>query len=64
MSAPALNGAGSSTSKAPENETAIGFQPQNKMDVQPPRKEDLQRSYATVVIEDANPKGWYGTMSM
>ncbi|KAH8883920.1 stomatin family protein [Thozetella sp. PMI_491] len=30
--------------------------------VQAPRQEDLQRSYATVVDTDANPKGWYGSM--
>lgn len=40
-----------------------GFQPTHKMTVQPPKKEDLQRSYATVVDEDANPQGWYGSMS-
>jgi hypothetical protein len=57
-----VNGAGAgSSSKAPESE--VGFQPQNRMAVQPPKQEDLQRSYATVVSADANPKGWYGTMS-
>ncbi|CAG9944222.1 unnamed protein product [Clonostachys rosea f. rosea IK726] len=56
-----VNGAGAgSSSKAPESE--VGFQPQNRMAVQPPKQEDLQRSYATVVSADANPKGWYGTM--
>ncbi|CEJ79914.1 Putative Stomatin family protein [[Torrubiella] hemipterigena] len=39
-----------------------GFQAQAKMSVQPPKKEDLQRSYATIVATDANPKGWYGSM--
>ncbi|PFH56068.1 hypothetical protein XA68_17126 [Ophiocordyceps unilateralis] len=43
--------------------TGGGFQAQNKMDVQPPREEDLQRSYATLVGDDANPKGWYGSMT-
>jgi hypothetical protein len=33
------------------------------MDVVPPRQEDLQRSYAAIVAENANPKGWYGKMS-
>lgn len=57
-----VNGAGAGTSsKAPESE--VGFQPQSRMAVQPPKQEDLQRSYATVVSSDANPKGWYGTMS-
>lgn len=37
---------------------------QPAMVVQPPRQEDLQKSYATVVDPDANPKGWYGSMSM
>ncbi|KAM4059189.1 SPFH domain/band 7 family protein [Hirsutella rhossiliensis] len=65
----ALNGQGSS-SKAPataqEHDSAAGFgggfQPQTKMTVQPPKKEDLQRSYGTLVGDDANPKGWYGSM--
>ncbi|GKT52302.1 putative beta-galactosidase A [Colletotrichum spaethianum] len=39
-----------------------GFKPHGEMTVKPPTKEDLQRSYAKVVEEDANPKGWYGTM--
>ncbi|RDA89638.1 hypothetical protein CP533_0738 [Ophiocordyceps camponoti-saundersi (nom. inval.)] len=39
-----------------------GFQAQNKMAVQPPRQEDLQKSYARIVGDDANPKGWYGSM--
>ncbi len=33
------------------------------MTVQPPKKEDLQKSYATVVAQETNPKGWYGSMS-
>ncbi|KPM40291.1 hypothetical protein AK830_g6298 [Neonectria ditissima] len=52
---------GDSSSKAPEA-PAVGFQTQSKMAVVPPKKEDLQRSYATIVENDANPKGWYGTM--
>lgn len=39
-----------------------GFQAQSKMAVQPPKEEDLQRSYATIVSSEANPKGWYGSM--
>lgn len=66
MSSPAVNGAGPSSVSKPtqqhEDEQAVGFQPQNKMTVQPPKKEDLQRSYATVVTSEANPKGWYGSM--
>ena len=57
-----VNGAQGSSSKAPETDTPLGFQPHNKMTVQPPKQEDLQRSYATVVSNEANPKGWYGTM--
>lgn len=53
----------SSTGKAPANDTNGGFQPSHKMAVQPPKKDDLQRSYATVVDANANPEGWYGTMS-
>ncbi|KAL7922008.1 SPFH domain family protein [Trichoderma austrokoningii] len=63
----AVNGAGhgnGSTSKAADvdGHSAPGFQPQNKMTVQPPTGEDLQRSYAAVVGSEANPKGWYGSM--
>lgn len=39
-----------------------GFEPQPAMVVEPPRQEDLQRSYATIVDANANPKGWYGSM--
>jgi hypothetical protein len=49
-----------------EHETIAngGFRPQNNMmTVEPPKKEDLQHSYATVVANDANPSGWYGSMS-
>lgn len=74
MSAPApaySNGESSSTHKnsspqrnGPEGEPANGgFQPSNMMTVQPPKKEDLQRSYATIVGDDVGPKGAYGTMS-
>lgn len=38
------------------------FRPQPAM-VVPPRQEDLQKSYATVVDANATPKGWYGSMS-
>ena len=41
-----------------------GFRPQPQLAVVPPRKEDLQRSYAAIVANDANPQGWYGSMSM
>lgn len=59
-----LNGT-SSSSKAPEVEPSTGgFQAQNKMAVQPPTEDDLQRSYATVVRTDVDYKGWYGSMSM
>jgi erythrocyte band 7 integral membrane protein len=51
--------------KAPEvnGETAIGFRPQQNMTVEPPKAQDLQPSYASIVGNDANPKGWYGSMS-
>merc|ERR1712000_683300 len=32
------------------------------MTVQPPKEDDLQRSYATTVGSEANPPGWYGKM--
>jgi len=57
---------GSSVSKGKGTEahgaTNGGFRPQGIMTVQPPRQEDLQRSYATVVDANASPKGWYGSM--
>lgn len=61
----AVNGAGNgSTSKSVDNEGGLpGFQPQKKMAVEPPRGDDLQQSYAAVIGAEANPKGWYGSMS-
>lgn len=41
-----------------------GFRSQAGMTVERPRQEDLQASYASIVGNDANPKGWYGSMSM
>jgi len=57
------NASSSSKQKAP---AAIingveGFIPQTSMSVQPPRQEDLQKSYGTIVA-DATAKGWYGSM--
>lgn len=52
-----------SSSKNPEVNGPQGFRPQVNMTVQPPRQEDLQRSYAGIVANDADAKGWYGTMS-
>ncbi|KAI1136628.1 stomatin-like protein [Hypoxylon sp. FL0543] len=39
-----------------------GFRAQANMTVERPRQEDLQASYASIVGNDANPKGWYGSM--
>lgn len=54
--------------KAPANNANVGFRPQNNgiVKVQPPRREDLQPSYAqTLVFEDEGQQhGWYGSMSM
>lgn len=54
----------SRAAKAPESGDgpAIGFRPQANMTVQPPRQEDLQKSYASIVGDDSNPKGFYGIM--
>lgn len=41
----------------------IGFRPTQGMAVVPPKPQDLQQSYASIVGNDANPKGWYGSMS-
>lgn len=43
--------------------SAAGFRSQAAMRVERPRQEDLQASYASIVGNDANPKGWYGSMS-
>ncbi|KAI0884540.1 stomatin-like protein [Annulohypoxylon maeteangense] len=39
-----------------------GFRSQAGMTVERPRQEDLQASYASIVGNDASPKGWYGSM--
>lgn len=52
---------GKATDGPPAN--AVGFRPQANMTVQPPKPEDLQKSYASVVGVDPQPKGWYGAMS-
>jgi erythrocyte band 7 integral membrane protein len=55
-----------SSSKGKSTDPIIngGFRPQAAMVVQPPKVEDLQQSYASIVGTDADPKGWYGSMSM
>lgn len=60
------NQAGSSSKATDELEHPNGtggYVAPQKMAVQPPRQEDLQKSYASIVGNDANPKGWYGSMS-
>ncbi|KAK3683849.1 hypothetical protein B0T22DRAFT_469011 [Podospora appendiculata] len=45
--------------------SAVGFRPHaNMVVVNPPKPEDLQQSYASIVGTDADAKGWYGSMSM
>ncbi|KAI1095281.1 stomatin-like protein [Rostrohypoxylon terebratum] len=56
-----------SASKAVEqtngaSSSQTGFRSQPNMTVERPRQEDLQASYASIVGNDANPKGWYGNM--
>ncbi|KAI2468388.1 stomatin-like protein [Annulohypoxylon bovei var. microspora] len=57
-----------SRNKAPVSQTngsgssQAGFRGQANMTVERPRQEDLQASYASIVGNDANPKGWYGSM--
>nr|AAQ73640.1 stomatin-like protein [Epichloe festucae] len=53
---------GESSSKAPAPAPAPAYESGLKMEVQPPKQEDLQQSYATLVGNDPNPKGWYGSM--
>ncbi len=52
-----------------QNPGAIGFRPTNGgiVKVQPPRREDLQPSYAQILEGNethAETHGWYGSMSM
>lgn len=58
-----INGGSSSKAAAPPAEGNGGFQAQHKMAVVPPKKEDLQRSYARVVEDNVTPDGWYARMS-
>ena len=64
MSAPDYHTAANGKQPAAASSSTDQPRPQPAMIVQPPRQEDLQKSYATVVDPDANPKGWYGSMSM
>ncbi len=57
-----------STSGKNSGANAVGFRPQNGMGglikVQPPRREDLQPSYAqTLQGDEEQNHGWYGSMS-
>ncbi|KAI1328133.1 stomatin family protein [Xylariaceae sp. FL0255] len=52
-------------SKAPDMTNGAnnaGFRSNAPMAVVPPQRGDLQQSYAQIVGDDANPKGWYGSM--
>ena len=56
-------------SASPDHEMNRGFQPKNATNgvikVQPPRREDLQPSYAQQLQgeTEAETHGWYGSMS-
>lgn len=65
MDRPEQNSAPTSSSGKGHDTNGVntGFRPTAPMAVAPPRPEDLQRSYASIVGNDANPKGWYGSMS-
>lgn len=54
---------GSGKDRAPGGRNDINGQP---LVVEPPRKEDLQPSYARVISgdDDAGSHGWYGGLSM
>jgi erythrocyte band 7 integral membrane protein len=47
---------------AERDEHQVGFRPTVPMTVEPPKQEDLQKSYASIVGTDADAKGWYGGM--
>lgn len=58
------------TSDGTNGKTAVGFRPQNHgnsglVKVQPPKREDLQPSYAQTLFGDEGQEtnGWYGSMS-
>ncbi|KAI4599131.1 hypothetical protein KJ359_002089 [Pestalotiopsis sp. 9143b] len=62
-SAPLRKDKGPDTNGASGNgDVNIGFRPQQAMAVEPPKERDLQPSYASIVGNDAGPKGWYGGM--
>lgn len=63
MSETSANGKGKSAEHSEAPPPAVGFRPQANMTVEPPRPEDLQKSYASIVGTDADAKGWYGSMS-
>lgn len=51
--------------KAPVNGAGAGRVDEPVIKVQPPRREDLQPSYARVIQpddQDADTNGWYGSM--
>lgn len=52
----------SSKAKAPESLGNGGFRSQGGVTVQPPKREDLQPSYASVVGEEASSQKWYPSM--
>ncbi|KAI1419330.1 stomatin family protein [Xylaria sp. FL1777] len=57
--------AGKTADKGQTNGTssnAAVFRPQAAMTVEPPRQEDLQQSYASIVDNKASPDNWYGSM--
>ena len=59
-----MNGVTDTNGKAPASTSGGSGEPIVK--VQPPRREDLQPSYAQVIkpdTEDAAQHGWYGSMS-
>lgn len=56
---------GPSKGKNPDPVNGIkdpGFRTQGNMVVERPKQEDLQQSYASIVGNDADAKGWYGSM--
>lgn len=68
MDSPQVNHTGETSGKDTPPQNAVGFRPQHGgvIKVQPPRREDLQPSYAQTLQgdEEAEKHGWYGSMSM
>jgi erythrocyte band 7 integral membrane protein len=49
-------GSSSNKAKGPDGTNGVGFRPQVNMTVEPPKQGDLQKSYASTIGDESNPK--------